>query len=96
MKRQDPESVGDVLRQALQEQGMTDRLYETKAIGMWRSIVGDEIADLTSRPSVYSGMMTIHVRTAPLRQELNMSRSVLKRLINEALGREAIKEIYFK
>lgn len=96
MKRQDPESVGDVLRQALQEQGMTDRLYETKAIGLWRPTVGDEIADLTSRPSVYNGIMTVHVRVAPLRHELNMSREVLRRIINDALGREVIREIYFK
>lgn len=96
MKRVEPESVGDVLRQTLQSQGMTDRLYETRAIALWPTIVGEEIAAMTSRPSVFNGVMTIHVRTAPLKQELNMSRSGLIRIINDMLGRETIKELYFR
>lgn len=96
MKRLEPESVGDVLRQTLQQQGMTGRLYETRAIALWPAIVGEEIAALTSRPSVTKGVMTVHVRTAPLRQELNMSRSTLTRLINDALGRTVITEMYFR
>lgn len=96
MKRVEPELIGDVLRQTLQQQGMTERLYETRAIALWRSIVGDEIADLTSRPHVYKGQMTIHVRTASLRQELNMSRSSIMRIINETLGRDVISNLFFR
>lgn len=96
MKRLEPESVGDVLRQALQSQGLTDRLYETRAIALWPTIVGEEIASQTSRPSVTDGVMTIHVRTAPLRQELNMSRSGLIKIINDMLGRATIRELYFR
>lgn len=96
MKRHEAESIGDVLRQTLQEQGLTERLYETKAIGLWPTIVGAEIAAVTSRPSVFNGVMTIHVRTAPLRHELNMSRTTLIGLINKTLGREVIKELYFR
>ncbi len=96
MKRLEPESIGDVLRQTLQEQGMTDRLYEAKAIASWPGIVGSEIAALTSRPMVFKGVMTVHVRTAPLRQELNMSRSLLLRIINETVGREVITDLRFK
>lgn len=35
MKRLEPESIGDVLRQALQQQGLTDRLHEAKAVAAW-------------------------------------------------------------
>lgn len=96
MKRVEPESVGDVLRQTLQQQGMTDRLYETRAVALWRAIVGDEIADLTARPYVNRGVMTVHVRSATLRQELNMNRSTLVRIINDSLGRKVINDLYFR
>ena len=96
MKRLEPESVGDVLRQTLQQQGMTDRIYETRAINVWPAIVGEEIAALTSRPMIFKGVMTVHVRTASLRQELNMNRSMLKRIINETLQREVVADLRFK
>ena len=96
MERQEPKSIGDVLRQTLQEQGLTDRLYETRAIALWPSVAGEEIAAQSSRPYVDKGVMTIHVRNASLRQELNMSRSSILRIINEMLGRDTIKELYFR
>lgn len=96
MKRVEPESIGDVLRQTLEQQGMTERLYEVKAISLWPAVVGEEIASLTSRPSVANGVMTVHVGTAPLRQELNMNRSGLIRILNDMLGREVITQLYFR
>lgn len=96
MKRVEPESVGDVLRQALSDNGLNERLYETRAINIWPVIVGEQIAAMTGRPVVYKGLMTVYVRNASLRQELNMSRSMLKRHINEALGRETITDLHFR
>lgn len=88
--------MGDVLRQTLQEQGMTGRLYETRAVALWPAVVGEDLAAQCGRPYVSDGVMTVHVRNASLRQELNMSRSTLRRLINEALRRDTIREIYFR
>lgn len=96
MKRVEPESIGDVLRQTLQQQGMTGRLYEAKAVALWPSVVGEHIAAMCGRPVIYNGLMTLYVRSASLRQELNMSRTQLKRLINETLGREVVSDIRFK
>lgn len=96
MKRLDPESVGDVLRQTLEAGGMTKRLYETRAVGVWSFVAGEEIAARTSRPVVRDGLMTVYVRNASLRQELNMSRSALIRIINDTLGREVITDLRFR
>ena len=62
MKRLEPESIGDVLRQTLQEQGMTERLYETRAVSLWPSVIGEDIASMTGRPVVNNGLMTVYVR----------------------------------
>ena len=96
MKRLEPEQIGDVLRQTLQQQGMTDRLYEAKAVALWPQIVGEPLAAYCGRPMVYNGLMTVYVRSAALRQELTMTRSTLIRLINDQLDREVIKEIRFR
>lgn len=96
MKRQEPESVGDILRQTLQQQGLNERLYETRAVALWPAIVGESIASMTSRPIVKNGVMNIHVENASLRHELNMNRSVIIKLINESLKRNVITGLFFR
>ena len=95
MKRQNEESLGDVLRRTIEENGMTARLDETRAASLWPGIVGPAIAAASSRPMVKDGMMSVRVVTAPLRQELTMNRSHLIEIINRTLGRNVISDIRF-
>lgn len=95
MKRREAESIGDILRLALQENSMSSRLDECKAVELWPLIVGEEIARRCRRPGVANGVMTIGVGNAPLRQELTMNRSGLRQAINRQLGKEVITEIRF-
>ncbi|MDE7402438.1 MAG: DUF721 domain-containing protein [Muribaculaceae bacterium] len=96
MKRYDPQSLGDVMRETIERAGMADLLYEARAVNAWPAVVGPEIAARTARPHVHRGLMTIAVRNASLRQELNMCRSQLRRHLNESVGRDVIKEVRFK
>lgn len=96
MKRIEPESIGDVLRLTLQESQMTGRLDECRAVALWPQLMGSAIADKTSRPSVSSGIMTVYVDSSVLRQELNMNRSRIIRMINEKIGKEVIRDLRFK
>lgn len=88
-------SIGEVLRQTIQDCNMEDRLAEMRAIDWWRPIVGEHLADRCGKPTVREGVMRIEVPSAALRHELNMSRSSLIRLINAKLKRAVIKEIKF-
>lgn len=96
MKRIEPESIGDVMRRTLSEEGMTVRLLEAKAVQLWPAVVGEELAAMMSKPVLSRGLMTCYVRNAPLRQELNMHRSRLCELLNEAVGKDVVKEIRFR
>ncbi|MDE5663504.1 MAG: DUF721 domain-containing protein [Muribaculaceae bacterium] len=95
MQRKDSCSVGDVLREVLQENNMTGRLDELKAAAAWPAIVGDHIASRTLRPYVKNGAMTIRVSDAGLRHELNMNRTSLIREFNRIVGREVITSLRF-
>lgn len=95
MKRIEPESAGDVLRQVLDEENLTGRLEEYKAIDLWPRIVGTHLSRRTRRPTVKNGVMSIGVPAAPLRQELAMNRTHLIELINATLGKSVIKDIRF-
>ena len=95
MERHSPQSVGDVLRNLLEETSLQNRMDELKAIDLWDKIVGSNIASLTSKPFVKNGLMQIGVPNASLRNELHINRSRLRQLINDNFGKEIITEIRF-
>jgi len=49
MKRLEPEELGDVLRRAIDEQNMTQRLLETRACAILPALLGKPLADLCGR-----------------------------------------------
>lgn len=95
MQRHTPQSVGDVLRDLLEETSLQNRMDELKAANLWAKIAGRDLAAETSRPSVNQGVMQIGVPNASLRNELHMNRSRLREIINSNIGKEVIKEIRF-
>ncbi|MDE7109050.1 MAG: DUF721 domain-containing protein [Muribaculaceae bacterium] len=95
MKRTESQSIGDILRLALQENCMHSRLDECKAVEIWGAVIGEYIASQCRRPYVREGVMTVGVPNAPLRQELSMNRTRLRAAINREIGRETITEIRF-
>lgn len=95
MQRYTPQSVGDVLRDVLEQTSLQNRMDELKAADMWRQVAGHGIAALTSKPTVKNGVMTIGVPNASLRNELMMNRTRLREIINKNIGKEVITEIKF-
>lgn len=95
MERTDPQSIGDILRLALQENCMQDRLDECKAADLWVSVIGVDLARKCRRPIVKNGLMSVGVPNAALRNELTMNRSSLRGAINRIIGKDTITEIRF-
>lgn len=95
MDRKEINSIGDVLRQIIEENDMKDRLDELNAANSWTRVVGDYVAAHSSRPFVKNGMMTVKIPDAGLRQELSMHRSVIIRDLNHIVGRDIITSLRF-
>ncbi len=95
MERKDFETIGDVLRKAIEESQLDTRLAEVRAEKLWREVAGAPVAELCGDPCVRRGIMRIPVRSASLRNELSMHRSVFISQINKILGKEVVSEIRF-
>ena len=61
-----------------------------------KKIVGDGVNRYTIRRYVKDGVMTVHLSSASLANELMLNRASIVQRINEALGREIIRDIIFK
>lgn len=93
MRRCDPQSIGEILRLAIEHYSLGTSLAETRAVASWPEIVGPDVAAACSRPSVNNGVMTVSVQGASLRQELSMTRSHLVRRLNDSAGKKVITEL---
>lgn len=95
MQRHSPQSIGDVLRNLLEETSLQTRMDELKAVGMWKNVIGESLAAQTSVPTVRNGVMRVGVPNAALRNELYMHRGQLLETINNTIGKNIITEIKF-
>lgn len=95
MRRIEPQSIGDILREAIEASQVAEHLDEMRAAEQWPLIVGDEIAGMCMRPFVKAGQMTVRVPDASLRHELMMHKSNLLRDLNRFAGKEVIKSLRF-
>ena len=83
------------MREVFSRNQMQSRLDECKAVELWPRIVGEAIAGECKKPFVKGGTMFVATSNASLRNELSMSRSLIRKEINSLLGKEIIKDINF-
>lgn len=96
MERRDAVTVGDVLRECLEKSSMQGRLDEVRACEAFALVVGTHIASMCGRPWMKNGVMTVGTSNASLRSELNMSRGRIVKGINETMGKEVVRELFFR
>ncbi len=96
MKRTQAKTVGEIITELLKQEKLDVALDEQRAIALWPEIVGSGVNSYTVGRSVRGGVMTVRISSAALRNELMLNRASIISRINEALGREIIKEIVFR
>ncbi|MBR4829045.1 MAG: DUF721 domain-containing protein [Muribaculaceae bacterium] len=96
MKRTEAKNIGQIINELLKQENLDVELDEHRASALWPQIVGDGINRYTIRRYVKNGVMTVHLSSASLANELTLKRALIIQRINEALGREIIREIIFK
>lgn len=87
--------ISDLIRQFVASNGKDELFRERKVLSIWPSVIGDYIANNTSSVSIKQGVLYVKVLNASLRFELNTSRSLIIKKLNDAVGGEVVKSIVF-
>lgn len=95
MKRTQAKTIGEIVQDYLKKENLDVALDEHRASALWPQIVGQGINRYTVSRWVKDGVMHVQLSSAPLRNELMLNRSRVIATINEALGREVIRDIVF-
>ena len=86
-------SLGEALSEWLRLSGHGARLEDAKAEAAWKEVMGEAVSRKTRFLRVRDGVMVIEFDSAPMKEEFLMARTQIRTLINEHLGREAIREV---
>ena len=95
MKHDSPKSLREAIGKYLKEERLDGKLNEHKLIGIWQELMGPTIASRTDRMFIKKKTLYVNINSAPLKQELNMSKAKVLKLIIEKMGIDVIEDAKF-
>lgn len=88
-------SLGDAIREMLKENGMEDKMVETRLLNEWDNVVGPIISQHTISKRIDKSILFVKLDSASLRHELSYARDHLKKQLNQTVNKDVLKDIVF-
>lgn len=95
MKRTEPKSIAEIIREGIERAGLSGTVAEQRACYLWPEVVGPGVNRYTFKRYVERGVLHVYITSAALKNELSFNRSALIEQINRAVGSNAISNIVF-
>ena len=96
MKRTEAKSIAEIIGNFMQQEDIEDAVLEQKALRLWNQVVGPGVNRMTTERFVDNGVITVKISSAPLRNDLMLSRTAIITQLNQLVGKPVIKEIVFR
>jgi predicted nucleic acid-binding Zn ribbon protein len=93
-RKKRPEAIGNIVASWLDDSGLAKRIDQAGIIPEWPTLVGPQIATVTTPQSITAnGTLFVHVTTNAWMNELSLLEPELLRLLNVKPGRVPVKRI---
>ena len=86
-------SIGDAMQQFLNESPIRGSIQALQIEEAWEQIMGKTIARYTDKIQIFGDKLIITTHVAPLKQELIFQKEKIMSRVNEALGKQVIRDI---
>ena len=96
MFKEKEQSIKEVLKKMVDTYRLKGKLTQTKINDLWQKNMGTTIANYTRELKVRREKLYVTIDSAPLRQELSMGREKIRKILNEELGEDYIKEVIIR
>ena len=93
MRRTNSESIGDLIRHYLRQQGLESPLNQYRLIQGWAHVMGPIIARYTKDIAIRNQTLYLHISSPAVRQEIIMQRQELTNRLNAYVGAQVINNI---
>ena len=89
-------NLGNIFNQLIKENKLKPKLLEAKLKDSWPEVMGKMIDKYTVDISLKKRVLFLRITSAPLKNELVMSKKKMIDLLNNFLGEEFIRDIVIR
>jgi predicted nucleic acid-binding Zn ribbon protein len=94
-RKKHAQNIGDAIQDYLKQNKLEDRFLESFLQAEWKNIVGDVVAKYTTSIYLKDQKAILKIESAPLRNELLMSKRLLLKNIQSHLNTLKISDVVF-
>lgn len=95
IRKKSPDQVGEILGDCLRRLDLSQRLSQYGVFSIWNETVGPTIRRNAQPERIRHGTLFVRVASAAWMQELQYMKEMVRAKLNESLGKEAVKNIFF-
>lgn len=95
MFRREVQSLSDILKKCLRDNGLETPMLQTRLIDSWDEIVGQAVARYTGEKYIRNQTLFVKITRPALRTELGMMQTTLVSRLNQHVGAQVITKIRF-
>ncbi|UII33355.1 DUF721 domain-containing protein [Fulvivirga ulvae] len=94
-RKSDISTVGEAINDLLNNYRLKGKFDEARLVSSWESLMGKTIANRTGKIFIKNQVLFVEINSAPLKHELNLSKSKIIDIFEQEIGRGIIGEIIF-
>ncbi|HYG50943.1 MAG TPA: DUF721 domain-containing protein [Flavobacteriales bacterium] len=88
--------IKEAIDRLLKVYKLDHKMVELDAVKCWEEMMGAAIAKRTREIFIANKVLYLKLNSAPLKEELLMSKSLIVQRLNERMGKEVITDVFFK
>jgi hypothetical protein len=89
-------SIGDAMKKFLEGSRIKGGIQALQIEDVWEEIMGKTVARYTDKLQIFGDKLIITTTVAPLKNELIYQKEKIMQRVNEALGKNVIREVEIK
>jgi predicted nucleic acid-binding Zn ribbon protein len=94
-RRSETSNLGDAIDALLKAYRLENRYRVAGVVGSWEKVMGEMIARYTKKIFIKDRTLFVEIISAPLKNELLMSKKQIIKLLNEEAKANLIEEVIF-
>ncbi len=94
-RRSNTSTIGEAIGDMFRQYHLKPRFDQMQLINEWENLMGKTISHKTGKVFVKNDVLMVEIKSAPLKHELNMSKSKVLERIEERFEKSIIREIIF-
>jgi predicted nucleic acid-binding Zn ribbon protein len=96
MRDQNDQSLKEVLQQMMELYRWKGKLHQSRIRSLWEKKMGTTINQYTREIKVVRKKLYLTIDSAPLKQELSMSKEKIRAMVNEAIGEDYVEDVIIR